>query len=187
MSNPRLAKRYAKSLIDLARERGELEQVHNDVLFLQKIVKSSREFMVMLQSPVILADKKIKIISAVTGNNISGITDAFIKLLCNKNREDNLPGILTSFISQYNQYKGIHTAVLTTAMPVSTEILNEFESKITASTHVPHLILETKVDDALIGGFILEMEGKLIDASILRELSDVKKQFASNEYMHRLR
>lgn len=187
MSNPRLAKRYAKSLIDLAIEMKQIEQVHNDVELLQKISKSSREFVVMLKSPVIHADKKVKIISAVLGDNISRLTYAFITLLCRKNREDNLPEILTSFTAQYNQFRGIHTATLTTAVPVSEKILKDFETRILNSTKVPHLNLETKVEDKIIGGFILEMEGKLIDASILRDLNDVKKQFAGNEYMHRIR
>lgn len=187
MSSPRLAKRYAKSLIDLSTEMKQLEQVYNDVVLLKKITKGSRDFVVMLKSPIIHADKKIKIITAIAGNNISQITYAFISLLCKKNREDNLPEIISSFISQYNQFKGIHTATLTTAITVSDKILRDFQTRILNSTKVPHLNLETRVDDKIIGGFILEMEGKLIDASILRDLVDVKKQFASNEYMHKIR
>ncbi len=187
MNNPRLAQRYAKSLLDLSGEMGQLEQVNKDIAFLQKVVKSSREFLVMLNSPVIHADKKFSIISAVTGQNISQITSSFIKLLCNKNREDNLPGILTSFIEQYNKLKGIHTATLTTAVPVSSTIINEFENKIKSSTSINQLILDSKVDDSLIGGFVLELEGLLIDGSISKDLKDVKKQFDNNEYLHKLR
>ncbi|MCO5285373.1 MAG: ATP synthase F1 subunit delta [Chitinophagaceae bacterium] len=187
MNNPRLAQRYAKSLIDLAIEMNQLEQVNNDMLFLNKIIKASREFVVMLESPVIPSGKKISIVSAVTGSNLSQITDSFIKLLCHKNREAHLPEIITAFIEQYNTYKGIHTATLTTATPVGEGVLNEFRTRILESTKVPHLNLETRVNDKLIGGFVLEMEGKLIDASILRDLNDIKKQFDSNEYMHRLR
>lgn len=68
----------------------QLEQVYNDVAFLQKVAKSSREFVVMLRSPVIHADKKIKIISAIAGSNTSLITYAFISLLCRKNMEGKL-------------------------------------------------------------------------------------------------
>ncbi|MBN9350230.1 MAG: ATP synthase F1 subunit delta [Chitinophagaceae bacterium] len=187
MANPRLAKRYAKSLLDLSKEMGKLEQVYNDVAFLQKVVKMSRPFEIMLDSPIIHADKKYKIISSVTGNNISQITSSFIRLLCNKGREDHLSGILTSFIEQYNQLKGIHIAKLTTAIPVSDSIIREFESKIKSASRVNELRLETKVDDSLIGGFVLEMEGMLIDGSISKDLKDVKKQFDNNEYLHKLR
>lgn len=187
MNNPRLSQRYAKSLIDLSKEMSQLEEVHNDILFLQKVIKLSREFVSMLDSPIIHADKKIKVINAITENKVSKITTSFVKLLCTKNREENLPGIINSFIQQYNTLKGIHFATLTTAVPVSDTIKNEFTSRIKSSTKIDHLNLETKVNKDIIGGFVLEMEGQLIDASILKDLNDVKKQFDNNEYMHKLR
>ena len=67
MQNPRLAERYAKSLIDLAAEMNELDPVHDDITLLHDICNESREFVLMLKSPVISADKKNKIINAVTG------------------------------------------------------------------------------------------------------------------------
>lgn len=186
MNNPRLAQRYAKSLIDIATELNQLDAVHADVLLLKTIVKN-REFVLMLESPIIKSDKKYKIISAITGGRISKIAETFLQLLCNKNREANLPGIVTSFIAQYNTIKGLHNAKLTTALPISEEMVNSFVTKIKASSSFDHLNLETEVDEKLIGGFVLEMEGKLIDASILRDLNDVKKQFANNDYIHKLR
>jgi F-type H+-transporting ATPase subunit delta len=110
-----------------------------------------------------------------------------LKLLCNKNREANLPGVVTSFIEQYNAIRGLHHAKLITASPVSKELAASFISKIKESTRYDHVELETAVDDKIIGGFILQMEGKLIDNSIVRNLNDVKKQFANNDYLHKLR
>jgi F-type H+-transporting ATPase subunit delta len=187
MQNPRLAERYAKSIIDLSTELSQLDAVHEDMLSLQSICKQSREFVLMLNSPIINADKKHKIINAITDGKISKITQTFIQLLCSKNRESNLPGIVTSFIEQFNKIKGIHRVKLTTAMPVSDEIKNSFIQKIKAATDIKIIELESKVDDKLIGGFTLEMDGKLIDASILRDIKDVKKQFANNDYIYKLR
>jgi F-type H+-transporting ATPase subunit delta len=187
MNNPRLAQRYAKSLIDIATELKQLDKVKDDMLFLKSIVDKSRDFVLMLDSPIINPDKKYKVINAIAKENISRITDTFLKLLCNKNREANLPGVITSFMQQYNTIRGLHTAKLTTAAIVSKELINVFVSKIRASTSYDNVQLETVVDDKIIGGFILEMEGKLIDNSIRRNLHDVKKQFANNDYLHKLR
>jgi len=186
MNSPRLSQRYAKSLIDLATELKQLDVVHEDMLVLQAILKN-RDFVLMLDSPIIKSDKKNKIISAITEGKISKISETFLQLLCNKNRESNLPGIVTSFLSQYNTIKGLHNAKLTTASPISDELRNSFVTKIKGSSSIDHLNLETEVDEKIIGGFVLEMEGKLIDASILRDLNDVKKQFANNDYIHKLR
>jgi len=187
MQNPRLAERYAKSLIDLSLELKQLDIVHDDIMLLNEIASKSREFILMLKSPIISADKKNKIIDAVAGDKISKTTQTFIKLLSSKNRESVLPEIIFSFIEQYNKLKGIHKVKLTTATPVTNEIKNSFVSKIEASSSIKNIQLETEVNEKLIGGFILEMEGKLIDASILRDLNDVKKQFANNDYIHKLR
>src|SRR5690349_962567 len=122
MPNPRLAGRYAKSLIDLAVERGQLEVIYNDMLYLQNLCKSSKEFVNVLRSPVIKSDKKESIIDAITKYNVSSITFAFNKLLISKGREGDLPEIISAFIDQYNEIKGINKVKLTTAVPVSDEV-----------------------------------------------------------------
>lgn len=187
MQNPRLAERYAKSLIDLSTEFNQLDIVHEDMVLLHSICKQSREFVLMLNSPIISADKKHKIINAITDGKVSKLSQTFIQLLCSKNRESNLPEIVTSFMEQFNKIKGIHKVKLTTATPVSEAIKNSFIEKIKASSSIKNIEIETKVNENLIGGFTLEMDGKLIDASILRDLNDVKKQFANNDYIYKLR
>ncbi|HRE38854.1 MAG TPA: ATP synthase F1 subunit delta, partial [Chitinophagaceae bacterium] len=99
MQNPRLATRYAKSLIDLAIERGQLEQVFADMQWLQAVCKSNRDFVNLLRSPIIRNDIKKKIITAVTTGKVSELTAAFNNLLVTKNRERNLPEIVNAFIT----------------------------------------------------------------------------------------
>ncbi|MEO6639020.1 MAG: ATP synthase F1 subunit delta [Ginsengibacter sp.] len=187
MTNPRLAARYAKSLLDIATQLDQLNTVHDDIMLLNSVCKKSREFVVMLKSPIIVADKKYSIIQAITHDKVSKITQTFIKLLASKHRESNLPEIITSFIEQYNKLKGIHKVKLTTATLVSDEIKNSFITRIESSSAINNIELETIIDEKIIGGFVLEMDGRLIDASILRDLNDVKKQFQNNDYIHKLR
>src|SRR6266436_2595843 len=106
MPNPRLASRYAKSIIDLSVERGQLETVYKDMQFLQQVFKASRDFVNLLRSPVVNADKKQAIVDAITKNRISELTAAFLRLLINKSRESDLPEIVNAFIMQYNSIKG---------------------------------------------------------------------------------
>ncbi|MGZ5222477.1 MAG: ATP synthase F1 subunit delta, partial [Chitinophagaceae bacterium] len=104
MVNPRLATRYAKSLIDLSVERGQLEQVFADMQLLQQICKGNRDFIKLLRSPVVKADTKTKIVKAVTAGKITELTDSFITLLIRKSRESNLPEIAQAFVTQYKEY-----------------------------------------------------------------------------------
>jgi F-type H+-transporting ATPase subunit delta len=186
MQNPRLAARYAKSLLDLAVEQNQLDAVYADMKFLQQVNKSNPDFVAMLRSPIITSDKKDKIIDAIIGNKVCKLTMLFINLLTTKTRESNMPEIVTAFIQQYNALKNIQTVKLTTATPISEELKQSIVAKVRSSTSTA-VEIETSVKEELIGGFKLEVGGTLIDASILRDLNDVKKQFLNNEYIHKIR
>jgi F-type H+-transporting ATPase subunit delta len=187
MLNPRLAGRYAKSLLDLAIERNELETVYKDILFLQDAFKSSREFVSLMKSPVIDVDKKERVFEAVTRGRISELTASFHRLLIRKGREAKLPEIIHAFIDQYNKYKGIHIIKLTTAKPVSEEVKREIISKVQGQTQMKNIELKTEVKDDLIGGFVLEMGDTLVDASISYDLKAIKKQFLNNDFIYKIR
>src|SRR5690349_1550952 len=130
MKNPRLAARYAKSIFGLAVEKGELEKVYEDMKLLHEICRKSRDFVAILHSPIIPADKKEKILSAVFKGKVSLMTGAFTRLLVNKGRENNFLEITTAFIEQYKEYKGIQTLRITTAYPVSEEIKREIVERV---------------------------------------------------------
>jgi F-type H+-transporting ATPase subunit delta len=186
MPNPRLAARYAKSLIDLALERGEIEPVYNDMLLLQSVCKS-KDFVSLLKSPVIKGDQKQKVLDAVTNGRIGVITASFNKLLVTKGREDVLPEIITAFIQQYKDHKGIFVVKLTTAAPVSEELKNAILDKIRSSTSMHNIELHTEIKESLIGGFVLESAGQLMDASIAFSLNNVRKQFQNNDFIYKIR
>lgn len=187
MPNPRLAARYAKSLIGLANERNQLETVYKDMLYLQTICKGSRDFVSLLKSPVVNTDKKLAIMDAVGGSNVGELTNAFNKLLVSKGREEYLPEIITAFIEQYKVQKGIYTVKLTTASPVSEEVKQAIVSKVQSQTSMKQVDLKTEVKEELIGGFTLEMGGTLVDASILYDLNKIKAQFMNNDFVYKLR
>jgi F-type H+-transporting ATPase subunit delta len=185
--HPRLSGRYAKSLIDLAQEQNNLEAVYKDMLFLQEVCKSNRDFVNLLKSPVVKADKKAQIVDAVTAGKVTDITAKFNRLLISKGRESDLPEIVNAFIDMYNNIKGIHKVKLTTAEPVSEELKQSILKKINSDTSIEHIELESVVRNELIGGFILEFDNNMVDASILRDLKDIKKQFQQNIYVQQIR
>jgi F-type H+-transporting ATPase subunit delta len=187
MPNPRLAGRYAKSLIDLAIEKNQLDEVYQDMLFLQKVCSDNKDFVSMLKSPVISADKKEKILEAVTKGKVTVLTALFNKLLVKKGREKYLPEIAKAFIQQYKDHRNIFSVKLTTAVPVSEELKNAILNKIRTETAMQHLELDTAVQEDLIGGFVLEIGDQLVDASISYDLNNVRKQFRNNDFIYKVR
>jgi F-type H+-transporting ATPase subunit delta len=187
MQNPRLAGRYAKSIIGLAIERGQLENVFADMQWLQSVCKGNKDFVAMLKSPIIKSDKKQKITEAVTNGRIGELTKAFNKLLVAKGRESILPEIATAFINQYKVYKNIYCVKLTTASPASEELKNQFINHLKATTEMKNIELETVVNENIIGGFVLQVGDKLVDASIAYDLKHVARQFENNDFIYKVR
>lgn len=187
MPNPRLAARYAKSLIDLANERNQVEPVYNDMQYLQALCKESRDFLMLLRSPVVKADKKNAIVDTVTKGNIGEITTAFTRLLINKGREAYLPEVIVAFIDQYKKQKGIHTVKLTTAVPVTEEVKKQIIGQVQTQTNLANIDLNATVNEDIIGGFVLEIGDTLIDASIAYDLNKIKAQFMNNDFIYKIR
>jgi len=185
--NPRLSGRYAKAVLDLAIEKGQLDAVYSDMLFLDSACRSSRDLVNLLRSPIIKADKKGKVLDAITAGRVSEITASFNRLLLTKEREAYLPEIATSFIEQYKAYKGIRTVKLTTATPVGEDVKLAILDRLKAARNIEQVDLHTAVDAALIGGFVLEIGDELVDASVAFELKNIKKQFQNNDFIYKIR
>ena len=187
MQNPRLAARYAKALIDLSLEKDQLEQVYKDVLYLKSIFKSSKELVNFLNNPVITSDQKLKVVRTIDSENTGEVTKSFNRLLIRKNRESYLPEIVEAFIEQYKIYKGIYTVTLITAIPVSDDVKNIIIGRIKLAGHMKEVELLTEVQENIIGGFILEGNGRRIDASVAYDLTKIKNRFLTNEFIYRFR
>jgi F-type H+-transporting ATPase subunit delta len=187
MLNPRVASRYAKSILDLAIEKRELEKVYADMQFLESVIKGNREFAGMLKSPVIHADTKNKVFQAVASGKVSEMTLAFTRLLITKTRESVLPEVITSFIQQYKKHKNIHSVKLTTALPVSDEIKNSIIAQVKKTRGMENVELETIVNPDIIGGFVLQTGDQLVDASIAYDLKMVAREFEKNDFVYKVR
>lgn len=187
MPNPRLATRYAKALIGLSIERNQLEEVHNDMQYLKSVCAASSDFTAMLRSPVVNGDAKLKVLDAITSGKVNEVTAGFNRLLVTKGREAVLPEIITAFIQQYKEHKSIHTVKLTTALPLSDELKEAIVNKIRTTSDMQNIELEATVKEDIIGGFVLQIGDRLVDASVAYDLKAVKKQFMNNDFIYKIR
>jgi F-type H+-transporting ATPase subunit delta len=187
MQNPRLAHRYAKSLMDIAVEQNAVEPIYQDMMGLQKLFAENRELVTLMHSPIIPADKKQAVMQQILGGKVNPVTEKFIVLLTNKSREYFLPEIVKTFIKQYKELNQISTVHLTTAHELDAAAKENLVASITSQLGGKKLDLITKVDASLIGGFVLESNNNLFDASIARDLKDIQKQFMQNIYVPSLK
>jgi F-type H+-transporting ATPase subunit delta len=187
MRNPRLAGRYAKSLMDIATEQNVVEPIYANMLGLQSMLAGSPDLLALLRSPIVKADKKQSIFKDIFGGKVHPITEKFTTLITSKSREKFLPEIITAFIEQYKINNQINTVKLTTAAPLSPEMQESILAQVQKVLVGKKIDLQTFVNESLIGGFILESNNTLFDATIARDLKDIQKQFLQNIYVPSLK
>lgn len=186
MSELRVASRYAKSLLDLAEERGTLEQVKQDMDLFTKTLDENRELRLLLRNPIVKHDKKLAILNAVFGGKVSELTSKFFAIITQKNRENALEFIGTEFQSQYNQLRGVQVAEVTTATPLTAELRAQVSQLVRQQTGQAQVTLNEKVDASLIGGFVLRVGDRLIDDSVSYRLRKLRNEFSKNPYQPQL-
>jgi F-type H+-transporting ATPase subunit delta len=183
MSVSRIASRYAKSLIDLAKERNELEKVLGDIQYFSDVAKN-RDFAMLLKSPIVNPTKKKSVFSALFDGKLSQTTKAFFDIILNKGREPLLAEISREFLAQYKDLNKISTVTVTTAIPLDENGLEAIKQKLLVSKiTMDKLDFHTKVDPSIMGGFLIEVGDKLYDASVKHKLDKLKKEFVDSQYI----
>ena len=177
MSEIKVAARYAKSLIDLALEQNALEEIKVDMELFVNTLRINTELQAVVKNPIIPLNKKNAIINAVFGGKIHRVTSSFLKIVIDKGRAEIIYGTAKEFLNQYNQYKNIVTAKVTSATPLTENAKTEIINKVKAITG-GEVLLQTEVDDSLIGGFILTVGDKQFDTSLASGLAKLKKEFS---------
>ena len=174
MSDIRVASRYAKSVFSLANEHSILEEVHNDMVSIKDTVEGSRELELLLKSPIINSSKKLSILNSLFGNS-NDLTKKFFTLVVKKGREAELFETAKQFHLLYNSKKGIEMAEVVTPFELTDELRASFKQKVQQLSGKESVELKEKVDKSLIGGFILNIEGKQIDDSVKTRLQKLEQ------------
>ncbi|MXV49356.1 ATP synthase F1 subunit delta [Pedobacter sp. HMF7647] len=178
MSELQVASRYAKSLLDLAKEQNAVDAIKTDMESFIKVCKANHELVAVLKNPVVPHAKKIAILSEIFGKEVHPVVISFFKIVTNKGRGEILYATAKEFINEFNRQKGIVKARVVSAESLSDENKKEIIDVVKQNTSANEVILETKIDPDLIGGFVLTVGDKQFDASISNQLNTLKKSFA---------
>ncbi|TNF41423.1 MAG: ATP synthase F1 subunit delta [Cytophagales bacterium] len=184
MSNERVAYAYAKSLMELAKERGQVEEVYQDFLHLKAMSDSNRDLKLVMRNPIISSEKKLNILKALYEKR--GATEAtmkFYEIICRKGRENILTEMAKYFVKLYQVEKSIQVAELTTTFPIDEKLRKEFKAVIAKISNAKEVQLVEKVNPDLIGGYILTVNDKQLDESLSGKLKKLKSQITHNQYV----
>lgn len=174
MNNGKISIRYAKALLSSAKEAKVEEQVYSEMTTLESAFAQIQLLKQAMTNPTLTKEDKIKLLNSVFNNKASKLTQGFINLVVENGREDYFHRIALSFQELYRKDKNIVVTHLTTAIeldePLKKKIINSVEEQENSKVE-----LRTEVNPDIIGGYILDIDGKRLDASIIRQLSKLYK------------
>lgn len=174
MASTKSAARYAKALLDLTLENGSVEAVEKDLIRFVQVVKESNDFRIFLNSPVVRDDKKIAIYQKVF-EGFNPLTMQFFALVTKNGREQLLPEIAAQFERQLMKNRGIVSGSIVSATPLTEKTKQEILDRI-APAFEGSLQLSESVDPSLLGGFVIRIEDKQIDASVANKLKELRQE-----------
>jgi F-type H+-transporting ATPase subunit delta len=179
MSGNRAAIRYAKAVLQQAKEAGVADRVFNDMSDVYHTIKASKELQHLLKSPLIKANDKKEALLQIFKDG-SDETRSLIEVLVNNQRTQLLTDVSKNYIDLFNEEKGVLVAQVTTAIPLSDEIEKKVLSKIKELTGSTSVTLENNIDESILGGFILRIGDLQYNASIANKLSKIKREFSKS-------
>jgi F-type H+-transporting ATPase subunit delta len=173
MAASKAAARYARALLDLAIETDSLEKVNNDIVMIDGLCYSNRDLIAFLHSPIIQKRRKYEVFDALFDGKVEKLTLGFLKLITKNKRENVLEEITESFIAQYKKHKGILDVHVRSAVKLEDNVKKSIIARVGKSFE-GDIHLYEEIDQSLIGGFVVQVEGNQIDASIKNQLANLK-------------
>ncbi|MBQ9604810.1 MAG: F0F1 ATP synthase subunit delta [Firmicutes bacterium] len=170
-----IANRYASALFDIALEKNSIDRYLEDTELICAALKDDAEFDAVLKHPQISGEEKLAVLTQAFSGKVEDDIIGLFSVAFRKNREAQLFDILNAFIDKVKEHKGIVTAKVVSARPLSEKQLADIEQKL-ANGMKKKVIVENSVDPALIGGLKITVCGKLIDNTVKRHLDELKGQ-----------
>lgn len=181
MKSERIAKRYAKALFDFSLEKNLLENVYKDMTILKEVCANSKDFMHLLNSPVIIHSKKISVFKELFFEKLNPVSYHFLEILIKKRREMVIREISQEFVQLYKEHHKIKTVFLKTATVANEKNVLQLKEAL-SKNFTSSIELIQEINKSLIGGFVFKVDDLQYDASIRRNINRLKKEYNVNIY-----
>jgi F-type H+-transporting ATPase subunit delta len=175
MNESKIPVRYAKALFLTGKEKKILKTLSGDIKNLSEFFEKTPSVISWLRSPAITGQQKKDFFKKAFEGRLSETTMRFIDLVITRKRERYFIRIFRNFLQLYKDDAGIKTLILTTATEVD-EATGQRLSLMFEHKDKQKNELVTRVKPSIIGGFMLQIDDMLYDASVSTELNQLKKE-----------
>ena len=171
-----IAERYGLALYELADEAKSLDEVASDLDSLKALIAESDDLSKLLRSPVIDADDKTKAINTILEQGgANSLTRRFVGVVAGNDRLFVLADMITAYLAELSTRRGEVTAEVISARPLNDDQLQQLTESLRAKLG-GKVAVEPSVDSSLIGGLVVRVGSRMIDASLKTKIQ--RLQFA---------
>ena len=175
MNSGIIASRYAKAFLKFVQETGSGNISYSQACDIVRIMDEIPQLKEFITDAVdISADKKIELLSTALGTAIDASISRFLTMVTDHRRLEYFPRMLMSFIEQYRIVNNIKVGTLVTA--VENDGLRARLEGLLGDKTGAQVLLEEKVSPEIIGGFVFELDGYRLDASVENHLDRIRRQ-----------
>ena len=180
MDQSAITVRYAKAFFSTAKEKKKLDKLKTDIQLVYEVCKTSADFILLLESPIVKTSKKANLIQKIFSGKIDELTLNFLLLIVQNKREVHIPGICRNFLDFTRKDQNIKSAMLTTASEIDAATIKKVE-QLLAKELKASVELSTLVNAEILGGLVLRIDDKQFDASIATQLKKIKQSLLETE------
>ena len=178
MNQNRAAIRYAKATLDFAIEKKAADAVEKDMRTISATIAESNDLKKLLDSPVVKSEVKKNALLEIFKDS-SEITKGLIETLIGNKRVAMLQEVAFKYIILHEKLKGEDVAYVTTAVPLTADLEKKVLAEVSKITG-NQVTIENKIDESIIGGFVLRVGDLQYDASIANKLNSLKREFTNS-------
>ena len=173
-----VARRYAKALRTLAAETGRLEPTAGELATFDRLLASEVGLRDVLLRPWVKAATKRTVVTAVAERlGLSPLTRNFLALVAQRRRLPILPEILAAYRALVDEAAGRVRARVRSAAPLADRDRAAIRERLGRRLGTI-VLLDTEVDPTLLGGFVAEVGGRVLDASLTGQLTALREQIS---------
>lgn len=168
-----LSRRYAKALFQLAVEAGQEEEIGREIGRYAAAYDGTQLGRVVQNRAVAARDRKTVTLEVARALGLSPLTTRFVSLLFDRDRMALLPSIAARYRRLLDGAKGRVEARVVGASPLDPGMLDSLREALKKLTRKEVLVRE-ETDPGLIGGVLIEIEGKIYDGSVRAQLARMR-------------
>lgn len=169
-----IGKRYAEALYEVALELDKLEEFKEEIKAISQVLENEPKLKTIFEHPKLSKNEKKDIIDSIFKGRVSQEVLNLCYILVDKGRETHLADVSEEYIKLSNEKQGIVEAVAITAVHMNDEEMKKLEDKLSKNLG-KKVLLSNVIDSTVIGGVLVKIGDKIIDASIKGRFEDLYK------------